>query len=311
MTRNSNHAIGIDLGGTFIKAGLFSGRMDLLESLTVPTHDRTFDAVVTQLSHIIQDLQSKSPHPVGTIGIGVPGGVLQDQATVHRAPNFPGWTDLDLAKALSLKGIEDVVIENDANCAALAENQLGAAMGFNASVLFTLGTGVGGGVILNNRIYRGEWGMAGELGHMPVFPQGRPCGCGGRGCLEQYVSATAILQEADKCWNNGKLSGYSQPATAQAVYNLAMEGNRTCLDLFRKAGAALGIAVSGLINILNIPVFLIGGGAGASFELLQPQIRKEVERRVFPLAAQRVEIRRAKLGNNAGMTGAALLGTRV
>lgn len=305
-----SYKIGIDLGGTLIKAALFDSDMKLLNKVRVETASRSFSSVCLQLEEVHRKLSDLSPGPVSFTGIGVPGGVLNDGETIHVSPNFPGWRNVNLAEALRSRGLPRVLLANDANCAALAESVSGGGRGYSSSILFTLGTGVGGGMMIEGRMYRGEWGMAGELGHIPVFPDGYPCTCGSKGCLETYASGTAILARACEAWEAGRIPAWDHaPLSPYAVFQEALNGQEDCQAIFQQAGRALGIAISGLINTLNVPIFLIGGGVGATFELLLPPIKTEIAMRSFAMPAREVRIQRAMLGNDAGMTGAALLDT--
>jgi len=303
-------AIGIDLGGTNIKGALYE-EGEKKDQIEWPTGDRSFAKVADRMVEVLDHLKKSATHPIQGIGVGVPGGVLQDRSTIHRSPNFPDWLDVDLGAAFKQRGVSNVVIENDANCAALAESVLGvgrpeADAKPSDMALFTLGTGVGGGIVLAGKIQRGAWGMAGELGHITVQPDGPVCGCGSLGCLEQYASGTAIIRAAQAAFHQHPEGFLSRPTTAREVFDLAEQGQSDCQQAFVQAGKALGIAISMLVNALNLPLFVIGGGVGAALPRMQTAIMDEIRTRTFPYAAERVLVCKAKLGNEAGTAGAAL-----
>jgi glucokinase len=216
-------------------------------------------------------------------------------------PIFNGYAMRDeLSKRLGTK----VILENDANAAALGERWMGAGRGVDDLVLLTLGTGIGGGIIADGRILHGQIGMAGEVGHITISPNGNPCGCGNRGCLEKHASATAVSAMA-------RLLGLGHDLTSQQVYDLAVHGNDRAKEIFKVMGEALGIALAGLINIFNFPLFLLGGGVVAAWDFFAPAMLAEVERRSFTyrstLKTMPTRIEAAKLGGDAGLYGAACL----
>ena len=219
-------------------------------------------------------------------------------------PNLPGWRDVPLRDIISREFELPTLLENDANAAAFGEHWKGAGRGSRHLVMFTLGTGVGGGVISHGRIIRGSRGMAGELGHVTVVPEGgRPCGCGNDGCLEAYSSATAVVERIAEGWAGEGLP----PETAREAHRLALEGNELCLEIFREAGAHLGVAAAGIINILNPEVIVIGGGLMPAWDFFQPSMDAEMHRRAFRHTdlASKVSVKRAELGTLAGLVGAA------
>jgi glucokinase len=193
-----------------------------------------------------------------------------------------------------------VILENDANAAALGEKWIGAGRDVDDMVLLTLGTGVGGGIIIGGRILHGHMGMAGELGHLTITPTGNPCGCGNNGCLEKASSATAVAAM-------GRLLRLGMDVSSLEVYNLAVAGNERALSIFRFMGEALGIALANLVNIFNFPLYLLSGGPLPAWDLFAPTMFAEVERRSFTYRTAPTRIEKAKLGNEAGLYGAAYL----
>jgi glucokinase len=215
-----------------------------------------------------------------------------------------------------------VILENDANSAAMGEKWLGAAREYEHMAMYTLGTGVGGGLVFNGRLWHGMTGMAGELGHFTVYADGHPCGCGSRGCLEQYASATAVVRMAREAIARGesteleRLSHDPAQFTARSIYNLAVQGETASKKVFEKAGRALGIGVGGMVNALNLPMYVIGGGVSSAWDAFAPAMFEEMKFRssIYALTSpdrighdKGTIITRALLGSDAGLYGAARL----
>ncbi|HNU08661.1 MAG TPA: ROK family protein, partial [Pyrinomonadaceae bacterium] len=201
------------------------------------------------------------------------------------------------------------IIENDATSAALGEAWLGASKGFDNSIMVTLGTGVGGGIIINGQPLRGPDGTAGEIGHICVEPFGAPCGCGARGCVEQYSSATAVVRltrELESQYVRSELQNRSR-LTSLDVFEAGKNGDELALEVFRQMGFYLGIALADLVNVLNPEIIVIGGGAAAGWELFVEYVRDQIRERAFREPAIRAEVVRAVLGDDAGILGAARL----
>ncbi|HEX6278881.1 MAG TPA: ROK family protein [Pyrinomonadaceae bacterium] len=242
-------------------------------------------------------------------GAAVPAIVNSNRGVILRSPNLPELNDLRFTELFSEELSIPVVLENDANAAAVGESWKGASRGVRNSIHVTLGTGVGGGIIIDGSLVRGVDGTAGEIGHIAVEPEGYPCGCGSRGCVEQYASATAIV----------RLTKELMPAFPQTtlrsslelspldVYNAGMAGDELSREVFRLMGTYLGIALGGLVNVLNPEAIVIGGGASAGWDLFIEPLRAEISRRAFPHPAERVRLMRSELGDDAGILGAAFL----
>jgi glucokinase len=212
-----------------------------------------------------------------------------------------------LAPAVAEKLGVPAVLENDANAAAIGENWIGASRGIRNSICVTLGTGVGGGIILNGSTLRGPDWSAGEIGHICVEPLGPPCGCGSNGCVEQYSSATAIVRmarEIRESYPASELHGKSG-LSAFDVYEAGKSGDELAAEVFRLMGQYLGIALAGLINVLNPEVIVIGGGVAAGWDLFIGHVRDEIEKRAYCEPAKRAKLVRALLGDDAGILGAA------
>lgn len=291
-------AYGVDVGGTDIKFGLLDSDGTLLRRGRIPTDTRNQGAhILPQIAQWIrrQDIPLRQ---LSGVGLGVPGPVGPD-GTVNRCVNL-GWGVTRPAKALSelLDGIP-VRVANDANAAALGECWQGAGDGVDSLLLVTLGTGVGGGLVLNGSVWTGAHGSAGEIGHMTVHPdETHPCSCGKRGCLEQYVSATGITRLAQEAG--------LRVTSAKEVSDLAAEGNELAQAVLEKAGRLLGLALSNAACLMDVDCILLGGGVAAAGERLLAPVRDAFSAHVFHAAAD-TRLGLARLGNDAGLYGAARL----
>jgi glucokinase len=250
---------------------------------------------------------------IATVSIVVPGSVQAQNGTVVNAPNLTSLQGHELTAALKTSIRQTVLIENDANAAALGEMWRGAARGCQTVICLTLGTGVGGGIILDGKLWRGIDGTAGEIGHTSVEPLGGvPCKCGNTGCLEVYASATGIVRMARDAVagnSNSALSAISaEQLTAEKVFAAAVNGDQQALEVFGRMAMYLGIAMANLVNIFNPEIIVIGGGVAAAWNLFAERARAEVTQRAFPVPAQRCRIARAECGDDAGLLGAAWLG---
>jgi glucokinase len=284
--------IGIDLGGTAIKLGRYQLDGTCLQTLTVPTPQPALPEVV--LNRLVETIAQLDPeHQATAIGIGTPGPSDAAQRVARIAINLPGWKEIPLAGWLEVKTKRSTVVANDANCAALGEAWLGAGRDFQDFLLLTLGTGVGGAIIMNGKLYLGHNGAAGELGLITLNPDGPPCNSGNRGSLEQYVSAQAILRRSGK--------------PADEMGRLAQAGNPEALTFWNCYGRDLGVGLTSLIYVLTPEAIVIGGGVSASAEFFFPAARQEIDRRVEPASRSHVQLVQAELGNQAGMAGAAKL----
>jgi glucokinase len=223
-----------------------------------------------------------------------------DEGVVAGWANNPAFEGYPIRDRIQQALGAPVILENDANSAALGEKWMGAGREVDDLVLLTLGTGIGGGIIIGGHILHGVQGMAAELGHITVVPNGNPCGCGNRGCLEKHASATAIASMA-------RMMNLGASLTSEDVYDLAMAGNDRALAVFRSMGEALGIALASLVNIFNFPLYLISGGPIPAWPFFSPAMLAELERRSFTYRTTSPRIEPAKLGNQAGLFGAAYL----
>jgi len=223
------------------------------------------------------------------------------------APNLPQLNGLPLADLLATRLDLRVTLENDATAAAVGEHWLGSSKDVDNSIFVTLGTGIGGGLILNGRPYRGTDGTAGEIGHICVEPEGIACGCGSRGCVEQYASASAIVRIARELLHRDSTSGLKQKPdfSAKDVYDAAIGGDPLSLKVFRTMGCYLGVALADLVNVLNPELIVIGGKVASGWDLFIEDVRTEIMERAFRYPAETVTLERALLGDSAGILGAA------
>ena len=293
------YVYGVDIGGTTIKVGLFTSVGQLLDRWELPTRTEGSGAAI--LPDLVQWML-EGPVPTDQlegVGVGVPGPVLAD-GTVNGCVNL-GWGVLPVSDTLSrrLDGLPVRVI-NDANAAALGEAWQGAGQGRNNLILVTLGTGVGGGIVINGNVLTGAHGSAGEIGHMQVNPaETEQCSCGKRGCLEQYASATGILRLARQRHWTGE-------PTAKGVLDAARAGDPVAQAVAREAGRWLGLALSYVAAVTDPEIILLGGGVARAGEVLLKPVRDQYRASVFHGAAE-TEFALAALGNDAGMYGAAQL----
>jgi glucokinase len=288
----SSQVIGIDVGGTAIKLGRFTADGTCLQSLTMAAPQPTTpEAVLAVLVDAIAQIDPNNE--TFAIGVGTPGPSDAAGRIAKIAINLPGWIDVPLADWLEAKTGKPTAIANDANCALLGEAWLGAGRQFQNLILLTLGTGVGGAIILNGKLFIGHQGAAGELGLISLNPNGPICNSGNQGSLEQHASATAIRRRTLK-----------EPIELGI---LAQQGEAAALTFWQEYGKDLGIGLTSLIYVLTPQAIVIGGGISGSFEFFLPAVKAEIEKRVQPLSRDGLQILPAELGNLAGIVGAARL----
>jgi glucokinase len=288
----NSQVIGIDLGGTAIKLGRFTADGACLQSLSVATpQPATPEAVMAVMVDAIAQLDPDNLSIA--IGVGTPGPTDAAGRIAKVAINLTGWYDVPLADWLEAKTGKLTILANDANCAGLGEAWLGAGRHFQNLILLTLGTGVGGAVILDGKLFVGHLGAAGELGLITLNPDGPMCNSGNQGSLEQYTSVVAIRRRTGK-----------EPAELGA---LAQAGDAEALTFWQNYGRDLGAGLSSLVYVLTPQAIVLGGGVSASFEFFVPTVKAEIERRVLATSRVGLQILPAELGNSAGIVGAAKL----
>jgi glucokinase len=334
-------SIGVDLGGTNLRIAAVSTDGQLLEKITLGTkiiigRDQVIDEMCDAIRHLSS--KYKTGGKLLGAGVGIPGVIDLSSGTLRKSANLPGWEDYPVRSEIERRLGTRIVLENDARMAALGEQWLGAARGVPNMAVVTLGTGIGGGIVLTGKIWHGMNGMAGEFGHVTLEPEGYPCGCGNRGCAEQYASASAILRMAREAIAGGEAPGLAQAALsnpefgAKSIYDLAMQGDEPARRIIRSFGRYLGILLAGLINILNLDMFVIGGGVSSAWDAFAPSMFDELRVRCLIYGATTPEgllsadsirgqkngssqterdterktvITRALLGGDAGLYGAA------
>ncbi len=356
-TDKTRYSIGVDLGGTDIKAGFVSSAGDISCRVVLPTDVETGGpkVVAARIAEAIRQVlvnvkttgihitsknlenrrSGNAPddnvHDIG-VGLGAPGLIIAETGVVHFSPNFPGWTDIplvdyvnaELAKRHAPKRTAPTdthkqykpilrAMDNDVNAMTLGELHHGAGVGYKSLVALTLGTGVGGGVVINGKVYHGSQNTAGELGHTIVEPNGRVCGCGNLGCLEAYAGAKNIVQRIQEKIENGRSSRLTDTIkdgvalTPRRIAAAAAAGDTLATEIFAETGRYIGIALTSIAHILNPQIAIIGGGiAEAGEKLLFKSIRTEFSKRAMDIPA-RMKIVKAHLGNDAGIVGAAML----
>ena len=331
-------SIGVDLGGTNLRIAAITTDGQLLEKVTLGTNIALgANHVVGQMCDAILRLTSqyRSGGAFLGAGIGIPGIIDLDTGMVRASANLPGWAGYPVRNEIERRLGARIFLENDANVNAVGEQWLGAARDVEDMAMITLGTGIGGCIILGGKIFHGMNGMAGEFGHVTVEPDGVPCGCGNHGCAERYASATAVVRMAREAIQSGEAPELAKAASsdpefsAKSIYNLALQGDAAAQRIFGRFGRALGIMVADIINILNVEMYVIGGGVSSAWDAFAPSMFKEVCERSTIYAAtapdgpvskegvlldngatrlrRKTIITRALLGSDAGLYGGARL----
>jgi len=302
--------IGIDLGGTNIKFGLVADDGRLVKSESRPTLvEKGPEDIISRMAETARRLIEGSSEKVAAIGVGSPGPLDSRTGVVTYTPNLK-WKNVPLGGMMREKlGMDAVYVENDANAAAWGEFWAGAGRGAASMVMITLGTGVGGGVIIDGKLLRGIDETAGHIGHIVIDSEGPMCGCGNRGCLEAYASATALVRralEALRAKRSGALAGLSEKdLSAKRIAQEAARGDALARNLVEETGRYLGVALADVANVLNPELAVIGGGLAGAGELLLGPAREEMRARALKPPAQRLKIVPAGLGDNSGVIGAA------
>ncbi|HLG31949.1 MAG TPA: ROK family protein [Ignavibacteriaceae bacterium] len=318
MSLTIKYAIGVDLGGTSIKLGIVTNSGRLIKKISLRTEaekgpKKVLDNIKSGIGELIGTTFQNKIRIEG-IGIGCPGVVTPGKGIVEHPPNFPGWSKINVGKIIHNEFRKKVFVENDANAAAIGELTFGSGKKFKSFVMITLGTGVGGGIVMNKKIYHGDFGAAGEIGHISIDYNGPKCNCGSYGCIETYAGNHYLRERVrnelkkhpeSKMWKliNNDLSKVS-PRNVQLA---AETGDAFAQSVIEELGVHLGSAFASLCNVLDISVFILGGGISGFGKPLFDSMKKTVSRRVMAPIRPRVKVLPAKLKNDAGVKGASAL----
>ena len=315
MAKTDRYTLGVDLGGTSVKIGIVSEKGKISKKISVETHAADGpDAVVEQIKKGIHEILSKTKKKIYGIGIGAPGVVSVKRGTVENPPNFPGWQKVNLGKLIEKEFNTNVFVENDANAAAIGELIFGAGKKYDSFIMITLGTGVGGGIIIKNKIYRGEFGAAGEIGHVTIDHKGPKCNCGSFGCIEAYVGnhylVSRIKKEMpdhpdSKIWE--LMDNNLEELTPRIIDAASEEGDGYAQSIVKQMGYYIGCALASVSNLLDVSTFIIGGGVSGFGKPLFDSIKETASSRVLTPLRDRIEVHPAKLKNDAGIKGASAL----
>jgi glucokinase len=314
-TATGPQAIGLDIGGTKIAGGVVTAGGVVLERTRVPTPPADGAATLAAMVAVVDQLRARHPG-VDAVGVGAAGMVEWPRGRLRWAPHN-AYRRLELRRLLHERTGLPTVVDNDARAAAWAEARFGAGAGTDDLVLVAVGTGIGGGLVLDGAVYRGAAGLGGEVGHMIVAPDGDPCDCGNRGCLEAMASGSALgraareLAERDPGGRLATLAGGPQRVTGEIVFQAAKEGDQAAIALFERTGYWLGVGIASLITIFDPDVVVVGGGLAATGDLLLAPARASMERYVFGRPHRELPpVAPARLGADAGLVGAATLALR-
>jgi glucokinase len=295
--------IAVDLGGTNLKIALLDLKYKIRDKGALSTRrflkkENLISAIASSISRFIANNKLKKGDILG-IGLGLPGPIDAERGIVHFFPNIPGWREVHLKSILEKRLGLPVSLDNDAKLMSLAEHKLGAAKGYKNALCITLGTGVGGAIILGDSLYRGENNAAGEIGHLSINEKGPRCNCGGIACLESYIGNNRIMAEAHRL--------FKRYISLEELSSLARKNNKKAAGIWSNAGSRLGVALAAAVNLLNLDVIVIGGGVANAGEVLFKKVKETIRERAMSVQGRHVKISRAKLKEEAGLLGAAIL----
>lgn len=308
--------IGVDVGGTNLRGALVNSDGRILKRLKVASQaNEGIEAVVKNLVSLIRSLGEGAD--VSGVGFGIPGIIDFKNGIITQAPNIPNVNNYPIREKLreKLGGGVRVIIENDANCAAVGEWWMGAGRDVSSLVMITLGTGVGGGIILDGKLWRGADGMGGEVGHMTIYPDGARCNCGNYGCLESYSSATAIRRMVKEVLadSNSKtvlrelVTDEDPGRIPEVVMKAAVNGDGESVKIWERFGIALGIGMASLVNILNVEMIVMGGGVAKAWDLFIDTAKAELKKRGLRAPVERVSVMMSVQGDDEGIMGVSYL----
>ena len=316
---SKQHFIGVDLGGTNIKFGIVSEKGEILhKGMLSAQANLGRNAILGNINKAIEQslaFAKEKKIRIKGIGVGSPGTVNLESGKIEgSSPNLPQMVNVNLKKWLSSYFKFPIFVDNDANLMALAESKFGAAKRYENALCLTIGTGIGGGIILEGKLFHGSSFAGAEFGHMTICYNGLKCRCGGIGCLEMYASAPGMVKDAIKFLRRDRKSIIHKlierdldRLTTEIIFEAERKGDALASDIINQSCAYLGAGIASAVNLLNPQVVVIGGGVSEGGNNFIKRIEKEVKRRAFPTATKHLKIVKAKLGNNAGFIGAAML----
>lgn len=300
--------LGVDIGGTDIKLGIVTAEGQIIESGKMPT--LAGEGPGKGAGRVAAWLREKDPgQEVTAAGIDCAGLIDGSKGYLYYSPNLPGWEDTDLRGLFAEAVGMPVTVDNDVNCAAWGEYVLGAGRGTHHFVCLTLGTGIGGGVIADGRLYRGWQGMAGEVGHQVIDPSGPECTCGSKGCLEKLANASSIVSRAREAIAGGRGSVLedSDSLTARDVAAAAADGDAVAIAALAEAGRVLGTGLANIVHLFNPEVIAVGGGVAGAGDLILEPARESMRAQLMDDILARVRVVPTELGNNASLVGATMM----
>lgn len=309
------YAVGVDLGGTKIKLGIVTPKGRIVKKLSLPTlADQGVEKSINQIKKGIRSLLKSEKKIIAGIGIGSPGVVSLKKGTVENPPNLPGWGKVHLGKIIHKEFSLPTYVENDANSAAIGELIYGSGKKLDSFILITLGTGVGGGIIYKKKLFRGDFGSAGEIGHVTIDKNGPKCNCGSFGCLETYLGNNYIIERVkehlEKNNNSVILSLIEhdfKKLSPKIIHEASLLEDEFSIELIKKLGNDLGCGLASVINAFDISNIIIGGGVSGFGRPLFNATKKSIQERVLIPLRPRVKVLQASLKNNAGIKGASSL----
>ncbi|PIP19870.1 MAG: hypothetical protein COT38_05020 [Candidatus Omnitrophica bacterium CG08_land_8_20_14_0_20_41_16] len=297
------YIIAVDLGGTNLKVALLDLKYNIKDREILSTRsfmekEELISGIVYSINRVIKYNNLDKTDILG-IGLGLPGPIDAKSGIVHFFPNIPGWKEVPLRDILKERLGLPVSLDNDAKIMVLAEHRLGAAKGFANVLCMTLGTGIGGGIIIGGKLYRGFNNAAGEVGHLPINEKGPLCNCGSVGCLEAYIGNNKIIRAARK--------EFKRQISLEELSLLAANGNKAAIKIWCNVGRHLGFALAGVVNLLNLDAIVMGGGMANAGKVLFDSVKEALRGQAMSVQGFHVKIFRAKLGNDAGLIGAAIM----
>ncbi|MCB9209044.1 MAG: ROK family protein [Ignavibacteriales bacterium] len=309
------YAIGVDLGGTKIKLGIVTSEGRIVKKDSIPTlANEGVDKSISQIKKGISNLLKGNKNLISGIGIGSPGVVSLKKGTVENPPNLPGWGKVHLGRIISKEFSLPTFVENDANAAAIGELIYGKGKKLNSFIMITLGTGVGGGIIYDKKLFRGDLGGAGEIGHLTIDINGPKCNCGSRGCIEAYVGNNYFIANVKKKLESVKeskifelIDNNLENLSPKTIHDASLLNDEFSIKMIEEMGQNLGFGLASIVNVLDITNVIIGGGVSGFGKILFDSTKNSIKSRVLTPLKSRVNVYPANLKNNAGVKGASSL----